>query len=173
MSDNTGKPDLSALKESLTPQRDLWPGIEARLNADRPKAFASDGKLSHQPALRFAAMAASLILGLSIGMTVLSPQYREPQWVSSAQRQYQTVRYQVIADLNKTAIDPEVRDQIKRNLDDIDRSVEQIINLLKKAPADPELSIRLQDISRQRYEFLEAIDALMREESPSFSSREL
>ncbi len=167
MKHNEAMPGISSLRETVLPDRDLWPEIESRLDQSRPRNPAVQTKDRHlpvfyrHPLVAITAMAASLVIGLAIGLALMTTRTNDLQWTQLVSNEYHAVRQQVLLNLDQADIDPEIAGRIKQNLNDIDRSVNQIIELLKKDPSNRELTHHLYEINRRRFEFLEAINTIL------------
>lgn len=179
MKHNEALPDMSSLRETVLPDRDLWPEIESRLHLSRHKRTAEQKTSRHPPVfyrhplLAITAMAASLVIGLATGITLMSTRTNEIQWTRIVNNEYRVVRQQVLLNLDRAEIDPEITERIKQNLNDIDQSVNRIIELLQKDPSNRELTHYLYEINRRRFEFLEAINTILIQQRTSDSEHSI
>ena len=175
MTEKTQTPDnrdpgekLQSLDWDIQPDRDLWPGISARIRApERPHAY----RRSWFPA----AMAASLV----VAVTALSFSYFSFQNVRQTnaqiaalaelqkaqiailEQQHALVRTQFAALLEDTngALNPVLVSEIKSALADFDRASAEIKNAIAVQPNDPRYASMLMNAYQQEVRLLKKIQS--------------
>ncbi len=161
----------SALPRSVSPPRDLWPGISRRI--ERGRAWS---RASWQPAL---AVAAAVVAALGAvvfwqqppppvhTVVVASPAARSPHSIRPAsvqmdpgliamERDYQAAANALLAVLQerKGDLEPETLANVERNLAVIDAALAEVHRALEKDPARPELGRMLVSTHRKRVDML-------------------
>jgi hypothetical protein len=147
---------LRDLPQSIEPQRDLWPQIEARLAAPghtvAPAPLAADGARRTPQRLRWlaaAAMVACLAVGVWIGRSALPGAAQPPlarderasgtmqtAWVTDPryQRQHEALMQSLGAQL--AALPPPSRDKVLASLATIRQAKQQLEEALGKDPGN-------------------------------------
>ncbi len=168
-----GEPlDISHLKGSVSPQRDLWPEIVQRIQANgtsrsqwrKPNPFSN-------PLALLVSAAAALIIGIAVGSANYFQQSRIPEYIRLVNAEYKDVEHQVLYNLDNSGLQNSVTVQVKENLEVIDASVNRILYLLQQNPGNSSLTERLYEINVRRFEFLETIRALIQEDRKSGGER--
>jgi hypothetical protein len=128
-------PGVAAFRRDVPPQRDLWPGIEARIRAQ-------DLRRRRGRARAVASLAATLLLGSAVGFWLRTP--RPAPLPATAQ----------FAELERGAarLHPETRALVKVNLKIVDDAQAQIRRALKEDPDAAYLKSLLAATQRQKQE---------------------
>lgn len=153
------------LPREATPRRDLWPGIERRL--DRAKVvrirFPRAGTLWRAAALAAAAALVTFVLTRPGGDTgrktpesvAVAPGERAESPLDRADLEYASASRDVLDRLeNDRELDPETVALIRRNLELIDQAVREIRQALDASPEDARLQHRLTAEYQRRGEVL-------------------
>lgn len=159
----------ASLPASLEPQRDLWPGIEARLAAARPAAPPSPAR-AFRPGLAWAAALLVAMAGLA-ALVFLKPApasraaaQANPSLVSlrAAEPDYLQARKQLVEALRarRGKLSPETVKVLEENLAVMDRSLAAMKKALEKDPGNRGLADLIDATYRQEIQFLMQADRL-------------
>lgn len=156
---------LARLPEEQLPQRDLWPEIRARVDAERvtplPGAGAAPGATRMVP-LRLAAAAAAVLVIATAGVTWWS---RTPGLPAPADTVpgalYSFASYERSADELSTLLaqrsaklDPATREVLERSLRTIEEALAEARAALERDPASAEMRAFVEAAYRQKLDFL-------------------
>jgi hypothetical protein len=158
----------------VEPPRDLWPGIESALRAERTSASAPAAPVRRPVRWQWlasaAAVAAALVLGVLIGRhgpasvpgtgtpiasgpSALTVAYvTDPRYVRERARLLQTYQARL------ATLPPATRAKVAASLDTIDRSLRQIQDALGHDPSNPLLQELLVDTYQQEMQVLTTVD---------------
>jgi len=169
----------AALPRSVTPPRDLWPGIERRIGRGRPFAWTRRGAWSLAP---LAAAAAVVLAVLSVLVHERAPQPAHAVVIPSPgpaadsyairpasvaidpglaemERDYQAASNALLSALQqrKDDLSPETLESVERNLAVIDEALAEVHRALEKDPASPELGRMLMSTHKKKVEVLRQV----------------
>lgn len=148
---------LARLRRPVAPGRDLWPGIEARLD---------HGRGGRRP--RVLALAAGLLVaGVAVWQVwglLGSDAPRDDAALAFVEAEYAPGREQQRAQLRRrlVTLPPGVQAEIRRNLAVIDQAQAQIRDLLIRHPGDGDGLDALLRTYEWEQEFMQTIDQLLR-----------
>lgn len=136
--------EARALPSDVEPERDLWPGIAARLEGTVVE-FAGPRRRARRLAVLPYAVAVAVVLALMTSVAVLRqgapPEETAPgvERISEAEAAYIEARgtLRAVLDAGYVSLPPETLDVVKENLEVIDGAVEEIRSALAKSPHDP------------------------------------
>jgi hypothetical protein len=159
------------LPREIEPGRDLWPGIEARLDEREPSVDVDVVQVERR-AWRRGLRDAAILIGLFLaGWTLahLEPGLRGGDEVANApdsvvapeltevalapddiDAEYVAASRAVFDELERRELDPETVELIRRNLDTIDEAVKEIRDAIQVQPEDPRLQKQLTTEIRRR-----------------------
>jgi len=161
--DDYGLPDLGLLGGREEPARDLWPEIAAAIGT--PSKHARHGrKQSLFPSriiLSAAAVAAALVIGIAAGRTSLFVDSGLPSYVRTVNEDYRKSERQVLYRLEGSALSADTVLEIRENLQVLNRAADRLMELVRNNPDNRELGYRIELVNRERFEFLEAVRALL------------
>ena len=165
----------AALPRSLTPPRDLWPGIARRVARERSWSWAAGG-------LRpWALAAATVVIGLgavlwsgpspsrvrTVQIPAPSPELRlvagaavvSDPVLAAAERDYEAAANALLEALQRrrTHLQPEALAAVEANLQVIDRALDEVRQALVHDPSNPELSRMLVSTHRKKVEVLSRV----------------
>jgi anti-sigma factor RsiW len=164
----------AALPRSLTPPRDLWPGIARELERERRWAWA--GGL--QPWALAAAATVAVGLGAvlwtarspsavrTVEIPAATPEARQASLpevsdpvVAAAERDYEAAANALLEALQtrQSAIAPETLVAVHANLEVIDRALAELREALVKDPSNPELNRMLVATHRKKVDVLRRV----------------
>ena len=160
----------ASLPASLEPGRDLWPGIEARLNAGRRPAALPPPARAYRPGLAWAAVLLLALAGLA-ALVFLKPApvprgaaAANPSLVSlrAAEPDYLEARRQLVRALQarRGKLSPETVKVLEENLAVMDHSLAAMKKALEKDPGNRGLADLIDATYRQEIEFLMKADRL-------------
>jgi hypothetical protein len=166
----------ASLPRSVTPPRDLWPGIARRVERERSWSWASG---SWGPwAL---AAAATVVVGLAavlwtgrppgavrtVEIPVATPEARlaalpgvvSDPVLAEAERQYEEAANALLEALQKrqSAVEPETLAAVRSNLEVIDRALDEVRRALARNPSSPELNRMLVATHRKKVDVLRRV----------------
>lgn len=166
----------ASLPRSLTPPRDLWPGIARRVERERSWSWASG---SWSPwAL---AAAATVVVGLAavlwtgrppaavrtVEIPVATPEARlaalpgvvSDPVLAAAEREYEEAANALLEALQKrqSGVQPETLSAVRSNLEVIDRALGEVRQALARNPSNPELNRMLVATHRKKVEVLRRV----------------
>lgn len=138
---------IAGLAEEIQPDRDLWPGIEARLAARR----------STSRMLRPLAAAALVLAGVGLGMWATwpaepPPPVAEVTW--QAEMESASARLSATLAGRRSELDPVTVGIIEANLAIIDEAIDECARALEADPSNAQLEHRLADTWRRRIDLL-------------------
>jgi hypothetical protein len=166
----------AALPRSLTPPRDLWPGIAQRVARERSWSWATGG-------LRPWALAAAAAVVVGLGAVLWSgPSLSRVRTVqipapspeamlvagtaivsdpvlAAAERDYEAAANALLGALqqHRARLQPEALAAVETNLQVIDRALAEVRQALVHDPANPELSRMLVSTHRKKVEVLSRV----------------
>ena len=166
----------ASLPRSVTPPRDLWPGIARRVERERSWAWASG---SWSPwAL---AAAATVVVGLAaalwtgrppaavrtVEIPVATPEARllalpgvvSDPVLAAAEREYEEAANALLEALQKrqSEVSPETLAAVRSNLEVIDRALGEVRQALARNPSNPELNRMLVATHRKKVDVLRRV----------------
>lgn len=152
------KQELEKLPDSIEPERDLWHGIEQRI---QHKPARSRGRVWELAIAASVAAVVSSAMFLGFGQsrdatTQAVPTLAAYQQLDAAYlpvRKVSLERYNAQAD----KLDPAVRATVEKNLAIIDQALDEIRAALKNRPNDPALNALLQRTYEQEMAVLSAV----------------
>jgi anti-sigma factor RsiW len=166
----------ASLPRSVTPPRDLWPGIARRVERERSWSWASGGWSPWA-----LAAAATVVVGLAavlwsgrppaavrtVEIPAASPEARlaaMPSVVSdpvlaSAEREYEAAANALLEALQQRSarLQPETLAAVRANLDVIDRALAEVRAALVQNPSNPELNRMLVATHRKKVDVLRRV----------------
>lgn len=161
---------LAALPGALEPQRDLWPGIAARLAERRVLAF--HGRLGAWRAWVLPALACAAVLLVAVGLWRGRARTGEPAVVAAqpsaqvsdprvrlAQAEYARAASDLmkVLEARREALPPETVQSVETNLRTIDEALGQIRLALEKDPENTQLAHLLTSTHRRKVAFLQQV----------------
>ena len=154
---------LEQLPDDIAPRTDLWAGIDRAIApeevpADDPVVRTTLSDLpSRGRAWPFLAVAAILLVGVGLGwlrQTQEAPAASE-QITSAWEHDLQDANAQLIAQLSaRDDLSPETRAAIGRNLQTIDRAIDEVHEAIARDPGSAELQQWLQSAYNQKQRVL-------------------
>jgi hypothetical protein len=166
----------ASLPRSVTPPRDLWPGIARRVERERSWSWASGGWSPWA-----LAAAATVAVGLAavlwsarppaavrtVEIPVATPEARlaalpgvvaDPV-LAAAERQYEDAANALLEALQKrqAQLQPETLAVVRKNLEVIDRALAEVREELVRNPSNPELSRMLVATHRKKVDVLRRV----------------
>jgi hypothetical protein len=166
----------AALPRSVTPPRDLWPGIARRVERERSWSRAAGGWSPWA-----LAAAATVVVGLvaalwssrvpsvvrTVEIPVATPEARlaaaadvvtDPV-LAAAEREYEEAANALLEALQKrqTKLQPETLATVRANLDVIDRALAEVRQALARNPSNPELNRMLVATHRKKVDVLRRV----------------
>ncbi len=163
----------AALPDEMAPARDLWPGIEARLDEARPW-WRRPGWTGWAAGL---AAAAGVALALSAalhgpgpggppasGPTLVPAALRSEDPVAAAEREYARAAAELMAALEqrRDRLPPETLASVERDLRSIDAALTEVRRALAADPANPGLNHLLTSTHQRKVEVLQQVLKLSR-----------
>jgi len=166
----------ASLPRSLTPPRDLWPGIARRVERERSWSWASGGWSPWA-----LAAAATVVVGLTavlwsgrapsavktVEIPAATPEARLaalPAVVSdpvlaAAEREYEDAANALLEALRdrRSDLQPEALAAVRKNLEVIDRALAEVRQALVKNPSNPELNRMLVATHRKKVDVLRRV----------------
>lgn len=165
----TGLPDLTPLARAEDPVRDLWPEIAASIGKShtaarnarfvpvsgrRMRAFSA-------ASLSAATLAAALVIGIAVGRSSVLPDRGPGGYLRAVNADYRKSERTVLYRLADSRVPEETVREIRDNLRVINRAAEHLMELVRKNPENRLLDERFETLNRERFEFLEAVRALV------------
>jgi hypothetical protein len=164
----------ASLPRSLTPPRDLWPGISRRLERERRWSWA--GGLQPWALAAAATVAVALAAVLWTGRSPSAvkmveipaatpearlaalPETSDPV-IAAAEREYEDAANALLEALQKrqSEISPETLVAVRANLEVIDRALAELREALVKDPSSPELNRMLVATHRKKVDVLRRV----------------
>jgi hypothetical protein len=165
----------ASLPRSVTPPRDLWPGIARRVERERSWSWAAGG--SRPWAL---AAAATVVVGLAavlwtgrapsavrtVEIPVATPEARlaalpgvSDPVLAAAERQYEEAANALLEALQRrqAELQPETLAVVRANLEVIDRALAEVRGALVKNPSNPDLNRMLVATHRKKVDVLRRV----------------
>ena len=165
------------------PSRDLWPAVAEQLQPVSPKLQRSGGGVTFTFTISQLAVAASLLIGVAVGLTWLATNrpaltggeptteaviqaYREPQGAPQDGGQIVPANFAdaqfnaAVSDLERILreerdrLDPRTVLVLERNLKAIDAAINEARMALEQDPANPFLNSHLADARRRKLDLL-------------------
>jgi hypothetical protein len=162
---------IDSLPHSIKPQRDLWPGIDKRLeNAGR-----GDGSHYQAPQWRMPAMAAAIMLALTGGIFIgrgidTEPLNAAPQiamenamlgTVAATEREYQAAFSELVPlDYSGLLLGGEEPDALRESWEDLLHTESSLLAALREFPKDIFLNEKLLDLRSQQLQFVKQLAML-------------
>ena len=162
---------IESLPRSIRPQRDLWPGIDKRLDA-----VDKDGKVHYKArSWRMPAMAAAVLLVLTTGIFIgrgmdVGPsgeaaqsvlQYALVGSVDAAEREYQAAfRELVPLDYSGLRLEGEGPDALRGSWEDLQQAESSLLAALRQYPSNIYLNEKLLDLRSQQLQFVKQLALL-------------
>jgi hypothetical protein len=164
----------ASLPRSVTPPRDLWPGIAGRLERERRWSWTGG------PSPWALAAAATVVVGIAAVLwtggspsavrtveipaatpearLASLPQVSDPV-VAAAERDYEAAANALLEALQKrqSEISPETLVEVRANLEVIDRALAELREALAQDPSNPELNHMLVATHRKKVEVLRRV----------------
>jgi hypothetical protein len=164
----------ASLPRSVTPPRDLWPGIARRLERDR--RWSGAGGLQPWALAAAATVAVGLVAALWAGRSPSAvrtveipaatpearlaslPEVSDPV-VAAAERDYEAAANALLEALQKrqSEISPQTLLDVRANLEVIDRALAELREALVKDPQNPELNKMLVATHRKKVDVLRRV----------------
>lgn len=150
----------AALPREVTPARDLWPEIAARLQAP---AIPGSGLVAAAAALAVAVAATFFFRGgpaptsgpatLSVAVSAESPT------LAAAEEDYTRASAALLEALHnrRESFSPETMAGVERNIEVIDRALAEVREALKRDPDNPELTRMLAATHRKKVDVLQRV----------------
>jgi predicted anti-sigma-YlaC factor YlaD len=166
----------ASLPRSVTPPRDLWPGIARRVERERSWSWASAGWSPWA-----LAAAATVVVGLAavlwsgrppaavrtVEIPAATPEARlaalpgvvSDPVLAAAERQYEDAANALLEALQKrqAQLQPETLAAVRKNLEVIDRALGEVREELVRNPSNPELSRMLVATHRKKVDVLRRV----------------
>jgi hypothetical protein len=166
----------ASLPRSVTPPRDLWPGIARRVERERSWSWAAGGWSPWA-----LAAAATVVLGLAavlwtgrvpsavktVEIPAASPEARlaalssvvSDPVLATAERQYEDAANALLEALQaqRSELQPETLAAVRANLEVIDRALAEVRQALVRNPSNPELSRMLVATHRKKVDVLRRV----------------
>lgn len=173
--------DLDALPRSIDPPRDLWAGIQSRIESPRvvKGTFGAGERSGGWRRWGLLAAAAMLLVVTSSGLTAWlmqsaptapAPQRTDPavamgvawQEFEAAETEYQRITAELLQTLDerRDRLTPETIETVEANLRLIDEAITEARAALERDPSNAALATRLTDIYRRRVGFLQQMNRL-------------
>jgi hypothetical protein len=162
---------IELLPRSIRPQRDLWPGIDKRL-----ETTGEGGKVHNRtPFWRTPAMAAAVLLALTTGVFIGRGMDTGPAGVSAqsvqhyamvgsvkaAEREYQAAfRELVPLDYSGLRLEGEEPDALRGSWEDLLQTETSLLAALRQYPSDIYLNEKLLDLRSQQLQFVKQLALL-------------
>lgn len=162
---------IESLPRSIKPQRDLWPGIEKRL-----EPTGMDGQVYKKaPFWRTPAMAAAVLMALTTGIFIGRGMDSEPAGLSvesvqlyamagtvqAAEREYQAAfRELVPLDYSGLRLEGEEPDALRGSWEDLLQAETSLLAALQQYPSDIFLNEKLLDLRSQQLQFVKQLALL-------------
>ncbi len=163
----------AALPRSLTPPRDLWPGIARRVARERSWSWAASPLALAAAATVAVGLGAVLWTGPSpsrvrtVQIPALSPETTfvagtavvSDPGLAAAERDYEAAATALLEALQqrRAHLQPEALAAVQANLEVIDRALAEVRQALVQDPANPELSRMLVSTHRKKVEVLSRV----------------
>ncbi len=161
-------PGFIGLKESRSPEKDLWPGILAEIGRRKATRLRSVKTMRLvRPFALAAALAAALAVGINIGTSSAYEKNFIPAGLRKALSDYEKSEELVLYSLGKHSLPPAVAAAIQENLNAIGKSADTIIDLLRDDPDSADLLGRLYKINSIRFEMLRSIRDMLGDGEPA------
>jgi hypothetical protein len=171
-----GVGELHALQRDVPPPRDLWPGIEAAIRADGATRAAPPAAARWRPprwAFGLVAGVALLANGIWIGRVILPPAQSTTMATTTVAPAvlpvasftpgpaYDAARAAELAQLpaRLAALPEPTREQVRRSLDTLQRSITEISAALGQEPANALLQSLLIDTYQEEMRVLTTLNA--------------
>jgi len=162
---------IGSLPRSMKPQRDLWPGINGRL-----ETVARDGYVRHKTAFwRKPAMAAAVLVALTTGIFIgrgmdAGPagqtgqsilEYALIGTVEAAEREYQAA-FSELVPLNYSGLrlEGEEPDALRGSWEDLLQAETSLLAALQQYPTNVYLNGKLLDLRSQQLQFIKQLALL-------------
>ncbi len=162
---------IESLPRSIRPQRDLWPGIDKRLDA-----VDKDSKVHYKARFwRMPAMAAAVLLVLTTGIFIgrgmdVGPsgeaaqsvlQYALVGSVDAAEREYQAAfRELVPLDYSGLRLEGEGPDALRGSWEDLQQAESSLLAALRQYPSNIYLNEKFLDLRSQQLQFVKQLALL-------------
>jgi len=174
---------LSSLPREVLPGRDLWAGIESRLEP-RPQRRAA---LAWQAAAAVVLVAVSSLVTASLVRRAAAPVAQAPAAAGAAQAvpaafgpshalngEYQEARGQLAAQLEQrlASLPPSARQKLEANLAEMHRAAEEINAALARQPGDPLLEELLLNTYQDELGVLASVNQLTGTSAPAAKARQ-
>jgi hypothetical protein len=157
-----------ALPRAVEPDRDLWPDIRARIEADRVRAIGTGHALPaaarwrRTPALGIAVAAAVVVIAVGTTIEVMQARTERAVAQAAADRALATVAAferssaELVATLERrgASLDPRTREVLERSLRTIDGAIAEARGALEAEPANPAVQAFVAAAYRQKIDFL-------------------
>jgi len=165
MNESELKDAIGSLPRHVKPQRDLWPGINSRLDSEAG-SYDLRRSVAHW---RVPAMAAAIFMALTTGIFIgrgmdlpsagSSPQsvleYALAGTVETTEREYQAAFKELVpldySGMHLAGSDPE---SIRSSWDEIQKAESSLLAALREYPADIFLNEKLLDLRSQQLQFV-------------------
>jgi len=154
---------VESLPKHIKPQRDLWPGINSRLEPQRGNA----APVAATPLWRMPAIAAAVLLalttGILIGRGIDTPptgqmsilEYSLAGTVETTEREYQAAFRELVpldySGMQLAGDDPE---SIRGSWDELQKAESSLLAALREFPANIFLNEKLMDLRSQQLQFV-------------------
>ena len=157
--------DARALPRSLTPERDLWAGIEGRLAPRVPRTASAVRSRRWRPLLLAAAIATVLLGGAAL--LLLRPPAQPSVAFTREQARYLAASAELARALAQDPghLAPETQAVVGRSLSVVDQAIAEAEAALRADPRNPGLEQMLLARYEQRLELLQRATEAKRQES--------
>lgn len=164
----------AALPEEMTPARDLWPGIDARLEGARPRWLHPRMLAGWGAGL---AAAAGVVLALSAALhgpagsrgaspipSLVPAALRGEDPIAAAEREYARAAAELMAALEqqRDRLPPETLASVERDMRSIDAALAEVRRALATDPDNPGLNHLLASTHQRKVELLQQVLKLSR-----------
>jgi len=167
---------IGSLPRSMAPQRDLWPAINARLEAvTRDDNMYHDGVQYKAPYWRIPALAAAVMLALTTGifigrgldtgsadqMTQSAQEYALIGTVKATEREYQAAFSELVPlDYSGLPLEGEEPDALRGSWEALLQAENSLLAALAQYPSDMYLNGKLLDLRSQQLQFVKRLALL-------------
>ena len=162
---------IDSLPRSIKPQRDLWPGINGRL-----EKVEKSGEVSYKtPFWRTPAMAAAVLLALTSGIFIgrgmdTRPADQPAQYVleyaligtvEAAEREYQAAFSELVPlEYSGLPLEGEEPDALRGSWEDLQQTETSLLAALAQYPSNIYLNEKLLDLRSQQLQFVKRLAML-------------
>ncbi len=161
--DDYGLPDLGQLGGREEPARDLWPEIAAAIGKSSKPARTERNQpfFPSRIILSAAAVAAALVIGIAAGRTSLFVDSGLPEYVRTVNADYRKTERQVLYRLEGSTLPADTVIEIRENLQVLNRAADRLMELVRSNPDSRQFEDRIEQVNRERFEFLESVRSLI------------